>query len=126
MSAYLTVTSSRTTSAPVNLLARLRTVLADPTVGVTTLPENRFYLKKATEWSPAQESVALTEINTAPTSTPQVVAQLNVDNFPIEYRALVLALIDALNVIRAALPIPLAAITPAQAIASIRTKAGTL
>jgi hypothetical protein len=46
--------------------------------------------------------------------------------WPIALRALVLTLIDQLNVIRAALPTPLPAITPAQALAAIRTKAGTL
>ena len=53
-------------------------------------------------------------------------AQAFLDAIPIWAKALVLALIDQLNVIRAALPTPLAAITPAQALAAIRTKAGTL
>lgn len=53
-------------------------------------------------------------------------AQLEIDGLPIAMKAIVLALIDQLNVIRAALPSPLAAITPAQAIAAIRAKAGTL
>lgn len=53
-------------------------------------------------------------------------AQGEIDAWPIVTRALVLALIDQLNVIRAALPTPLPAIAPAQAIAAIRLKAGTL
>jgi hypothetical protein len=53
-------------------------------------------------------------------------AQLHVDSFSILQKAIVLALIDQLNVIRAALPTPLSAITPAQALAAIRAKAGML
>ena len=53
-------------------------------------------------------------------------AQAIIDAYPIELRALVLALVDALNVIRAALPAPLPPITPAQALAAIRNKAATL
>jgi hypothetical protein len=53
-------------------------------------------------------------------------AQGEIDAIPIVTKAIVLALVDQLNVIRAALPTPLAPITPAQAIAAIRAKAGTL
>lgn len=82
--------------------------------------------------TPAQRTSAQTIINTivvdtaAQTLEDQRSAQLCVDNWPIETRALVLALIDQLNTIRAALPSPLGAITPAQALAAIRAKAGTL
>lgn len=53
-------------------------------------------------------------------------AQLAIDAVPLVLKAIVLALIDQLNLIRAALPSPLGAITPAQAIAAIRAKAGQL
>jgi hypothetical protein len=53
-------------------------------------------------------------------------AQAFIDSLPIWAKALALAIIDQLNVIRAALPAPLPPITPAQAIAAIRAKAGTL
>lgn len=53
-------------------------------------------------------------------------AQARVDALEITLKAIVLALVDQLNVIRAALPSPLGPITPAQALAAIRTKAGTL
>jgi len=59
-------------------------------------------------------------------ATRVTLAQQRIDSWPIEYRALVLALIDQLNTIRAALPSPLGPITPAQALAAVRTKAGTL
>jgi len=53
-------------------------------------------------------------------------AQALIDAAPILTKAIVLALIDQLNVIRAALPVPLGPISPAAAIAAIRAKAGTL
>lgn len=65
-------------------------------------------------------------IDTAAAYTDQRQSQDHIDNWPIELKALVLALIDQLNVIRAALPVPLGAITPAQALAAIRAKASTL
>lgn len=62
----------------------------------------------------------------APASTPQLDAQAAIDALPILEKAIVLAIIDQLNVIRAALATPLPAITPAQAISAVRAKAGTL
>lgn len=56
----------------------------------------------------------------------QIDAQAQIDAIPIQTKAIVLALIDQLNVIRAALPVPLGAISPAQALTAIRNKAGTL
>jgi hypothetical protein len=56
----------------------------------------------------------------------QLDAQAFIDTLPIWAKALALALIDQLNVIRAGLPAPLGPITVAQAIAAIRAKAGTL
>lgn len=62
----------------------------------------------------------------ARTAAAQQDAQLQVDGIPIALKAIVLALIDQLNVLRAGLPAPLPPITPAQALAAIRAKAGTL
>lgn len=53
-------------------------------------------------------------------------AQALIDTMSIFNKARDLALIDQLNVIRAGLPTPLGPITPAQALAAIRAKAGTL
>jgi hypothetical protein len=83
-------------------------------------------LDKDTDWTPQQVSGTQNAINSAPADTQQLRAQFDVDSWPVVTKALVLALIDQLNTIRAALPTPLPAITPAQAIAAIRTKAGTL
>lgn len=53
-------------------------------------------------------------------------AQRQIDDIPRPMKAIVLALIDQLNVIRAAVPTPQPAITPTQALAAIRDKAGTI
>jgi hypothetical protein len=60
----------------------------------------------------------------APAPSDQLDAQAWIDNMPIPYKAICLALIDQLNTLRAFHS--LSAITPAQAIAAVRTKAGTL
>lgn len=66
----------------------------------------------------------------AQTATDQESARLQVDSVPLLEKAIVLALIDQLNVLRTALRglgvAGLPDITPAQAIAAIRAKAGTL
>jgi hypothetical protein len=82
--------------------------------------------------TPAQQTQLLTIVTTTPVTVAaedaelRLQAQSQVDNWPIMMEAFALALIDQLNIIRAALPVPLSAITPAQAIAAIRAKAGTL
>jgi len=53
-------------------------------------------------------------------------AQALVDAASILTKAIVLALLDEINLLRAALPTPLGPRTPAQAIAAIRAKAATL
>jgi hypothetical protein len=82
--------------------------------------------------TPAQKTTAAALLLTvavdaaAQATQDQLDAQGIIDGIPIWAKALVLALIDQLNVIRAALPVPLGPITPAQALAAIRAKAGTL
>ena len=53
-------------------------------------------------------------------------AQAVIDHLSLVEKAIVLALIDALNVVRAGLPSPLPPVTVPQALAAIRTKAGQL
>lgn len=99
----------------------------DPTVGGAPLGDPlSVTLDKDTAWTPAQITGTQNIINTAPANTAQLQAQFDVDSFPLVQKAVILALIDQLNVIRAALPTPLAPLTPAQALAAIRAKAGTL
>lgn len=126
-------TSTRMTQPdPMGLISTVRTALADATAlvidqnaGLAT-SGGLVFVQKATSWTPGDLTAAQTAIDTAPALTPQREAQNEIDNWPITVRALALALLDQINVLRAALPTPLVAITPAQAMAAIRTKAGTL
>jgi len=130
MPAYATFTTTRTTTPDQAALnAAVRAATGDVTATLYAVPPGgsaTWRGKKTNAWSAGDLAAAQTALDTTAALTPQLSAQRTVDSFPIETRALVLAIIDQLNVIRAALPVPLAAITPAQAIAAIRTKAGTL
>lgn len=129
MSSYATFTTARTTTPDlVALIAALRTQLADPTAVLFPTGDavGTWRGKKAQAWTAPDITAAQTLLDTTAPLTLELAAQHNVDAWPIELKALALALIDQLNVIRANLPTPLGAITPAQAIAAIRAKAGTL
>jgi hypothetical protein len=127
MASYQTFTTSRLTIPdPVALLANVRTAVADSAAAVAQLDAARYLVKKATAFSAGDQTAAQNAIDTTQALTPQLAAQNQIDRWPIEWRALALALLDQINTIRAALPTPLTAITPAQALAAIRTKAGTL
>jgi hypothetical protein len=123
---YQPFTVARATEPdPATLLSQLRAL--DATAGVQHQAGTAAYvIKKATAWTAPQITAAQTVLETAPISTPDLTAQSVIDAMPIETKALALAIIDQLNVIRAALPTPLGAITVPQAIAAIRAKAGTL
>jgi hypothetical protein len=122
---YQTFTSARPTEPDRDaLLAILRAL--DATAGVQHDAGPAYIIKKATAWTAPQIAAAQNAIDTAPAASAQLTAQSQVDHWELALKALVLALIDQLNTIRAALPTPLPAITPAQALAAIRTKAGTL
>lgn len=124
---YQAFTSSRTTwpDEP-QLLASLRSTV-DATIGFSIDRTTRqIAVKKNSAWTQPQITSAQNVIDTAPAVTPQTVAQAEIDAWPIAQRALVLALIDQLNVIRSKLSPPLPDITPAQALAAVRAKAGTL
>lgn len=123
---YQPFVSTRTTTPdPVGLVAALRVAVAAD-VGVQVTDLTHYTLKKDGAWTAPQIAAAQTVLDTQAAQTPQLAAQRSVDAFPLEYKALVLALVDALNVVRAALPVPLPPITPAQAMTAIRNKAGTL
>lgn len=112
------------------LLTAVQLVVPDVVAcGVTAAPIGdgvSIVLSKTAAWQPADVTAAQAAVVAAPDATPESEAQYQVDTWPIQYKALVLALIDQLNIIRAALPTPLGAITPSQAIAAVRAKAGTL
>jgi hypothetical protein len=125
MSSYQTFTAARVTEPDLStLLVQLRAL--DATAGVQHSAGATYIIKKATAWTGPQITAAQNVLDTAPVSTPQLTAQAVIDGMPIETKAIILALIDQLNVIRAALPSPLGAITPAAAIAAVRAKALTL
>jgi len=130
MAAYQSFTTGRATAPDaVALNAAVKTATGDATAVLYRIPGSdgsEWRGKKAADWTPGDIAATQNALDTTPVLTPQLAAQRAVDAFPIEYRALVLALIDQLNVIRANLPTPLGAITPAQAIAAIRAKAATL
>jgi hypothetical protein len=126
MSAYQQFTSPRLTEPdPASLFNTLRGL--DASAGVQHFAGSGIWtLKKSTVWTANQITAAQNVIDTAPVTSPQLTAQSDIDQWPIELKALVLTLIDQLNVIRANLPTPLNPISPAQALAAIRAKAGTL
>lgn len=127
MATHLTFPVSRPTPPDTAAMtAAIQAALNDPSAMLGTPDGLTVYAKKATDWTPAQIAQAQQVIANAPALTPQVTAQRTVDRFPIEYRALILALVDALNVVRAKLPTPLPPITPSAALQAIRDKAGTL
>ena len=107
------------------LLAAIKSSLGDSTATISGIWQN-WHAEKATAWTPTQIIAVQNLLDTTIPVTLELLAQRDIDFWPIELKALALAIIDQLNVIRAALPIPLAAITPAQAIAAIRAKSGTL
>jgi hypothetical protein len=126
MATYQAFTTPRlTTPDPIALRAAVQAATGDPTAVLFNLGDG-WHGKKAAPWSAADVVATQTALDTVAASTPTLRQQQDVDAIPIVTKAIVLALIDALNVVRAALPVPLPPITPAQAIAAIRAKAGTL
>jgi len=118
------VSARATEPEPVTLIANLRAL--DATAGVQHEVGPAYVLKKGSAWTAPQIAAAQTVIDTAPAATAQLVAQTTIDQMPIATKAIVLALIDQLNVVRSKLIPALPDITPAQAIAAVRAKAGTL
>lgn len=147
MAEYENFTTARAT--PINqprLLTILRANVA-PETGITLIELPLVRLKKNDPWTPAERAAAQSAIDTAQDLTLRAIAQNEIDAWPISQRALVLALIDKINDIDAnlatllaavnalnaktstaptTLPNSVAQVTPQQALASIRNKAGTL
>lgn len=121
---YQPFVANRTTTAdPATLFSTLRGL--DPSVGIQhSVADQSYTLKKATVWTAGQIAAAQNVLDTCAPVTPQSIAQNEIDTWPISVKALVLTLIDQLNVLRAFHSLP--AVTPAQALTAIRNKAGTL
>jgi hypothetical protein len=126
MSSYATFTTTRTTTPDsVALRAAVQTATGDPTAAIFTTGAG-WTGKKAQPWSAGDLSATQTALDTTAATTAALTNQQIVDAMPMVLKAVALTLVDQLNVIRAALPVPLGAITVPQAIAAIRAKAGTL
>lgn len=99
---------------------------SDPTAGFAPVLGDAFsvVIDKATDWTHTQIAQTQAVIDAAPDNTPELRAQFDVDDMPIWLKALLLALLDQINLLRA--KHALAAITPAQAIRAVRDKAGIL
>jgi hypothetical protein len=126
MSFYQSFTSLRTTDPHIpSLVAALRA--QDVTAGVKHVAGTPDYtVKKDTPWLAAHINFVQAQIDAAPETSARLVARGNIENWPIEIRALLLALIDQINTLRAGLPSPLPPITPAQALTAVLNKAQTL
>lgn len=72
----------------------------------------------------AERSAIQAAFDAAVPITTQRAAQYEIDRLPLTTRAILLTLLDQINVLRAGAG--LATVTPAQAVAAVRTKAGTL
>ncbi len=122
---YQSFTVARTSDPdPGSLFAGLKAL--DATMGYRAVGASGYVLQKSTVWTAPDIAAAQAVLDSCVASSAQLAAQNEIDHWPIALKAFALALIDQLNVIRAALPTPLPPITPTQALAAIRAKAGTL
>ena len=126
MSVYTTITSARSTIPDwPSLVAAVRGAV-DATAGVVQRTPTTYLVKTAAALTGPQLTAVQAAIDTTPATSPQLTAQAEIDRLGIREKAILLALIDQLNVIRSKLAPPLGAITPAQAIQAARDKAATL
>lgn len=103
MAFYQTFTVTRTTEPHFETLqAQLRAL--DPTAGVQhQAPSSLYRIKKATTWTAPQIAAALNVLETAPVSTPALVAQAYIDRLPLAERAWKELEVEEFNRLRAAL-----------------------
>lgn len=126
MSAYHTFTSARLVDPdPYSLAKRLRAF--DATAGVQHAPASPTYtVKKETAWQTAEILEVQNIIDTTADTSPRLTTKATILTWPIEQQALVYAVLDELNVIRARLVPPLPALTAGQFLNRILDKADTL
>ena len=127
MAAYQPFTSVRSVDPdPARLLSALRTAI-DATIGVQHQPgSNAYVLKKSsdTAWTTPQIQAVQQILDAAPDFTETTGAESRIDAYPLEIRALLLVILDQINVLRTRAG--LTAVTPAQAIQAIKDKLGSL
>ncbi len=126
MSSYQTFTSPRLTEPdPTSLLSQLKAL--DASAGVQHTDGSPFFvLKKATIWTGPQTTAAQNVLDTAPATSERLSAQAAIDAMSIFEKAIILAIIDEINRLRTQPTTTFIAFTMQQAIAAVRTKAGTL
>jgi hypothetical protein len=79
-------------------------------------------IDKAATWLGTEITAVQTAINGAADTTSTRTLQAIADTLSPLNRAILFTMLDQINVIRAALPVPLGAISPAQAVAAVRVK----
>jgi hypothetical protein len=121
----LALTSTRITVPDIASLQIVAQTL-DPTCVVSPDLPTAYNFLKSTAWTAPQITAAQTALDTSVATSPELTAQSQIDQMSDFNQAIVLLILDQLNLIRSKLPVPLIAITPAQAIAAIRAKAATL
>lgn len=120
---YQTFTLIRNTEIDwTSLLNQLRSL--DVTAGFVRVSMTEYKLKKNSIWTGPQISAAQNVLDTAPIASAQLTAQSIIDSMPIFEKAIILTIIDQLNILRAFHS--LATVTPAQAVTAVRNKAGQL
>ena len=105
------------TPDPITLDANLR--VFDATLGGLPI-HNLHRMKKATPWERGDIDAVQAFLDTTASSRTKLLARQRVDTWPIEVRALLLVLIDQLNILRN--QAGLSTVTPAQAMQAIRVK----
>jgi hypothetical protein len=108
-----------------SMLVLLRAQI-DSLVRLGPLSQTTFRLSKPTLWTGPQTSTAQSIFDTAPARSAQLTAQEEIDTLPIREQAIILTLLDELNRLRTQPTTTFVAITPAMAIAAVRTKTGQL
>lgn len=86
----------------------------------------RVLVEKPTAWVAGDITTVQNAVTAAADATLQSDAQNQIDQMPIFQKAILLTLLDQINTLRTQPSTTFAAVTPAQAIAAVRTKAGTL
>lgn len=81
---------------------------------------------KATNWTSPQITAVQNAINGVADVTTILMDQAYIDKMPKVEKAIILSLLDQINLIRSKLVPPLGAITPAQVVAAVRVKVGEI
>lgn len=124
MAFYTDITVARKEPEPITLAKQLTAALATEVPFAHMVGTDAYRLKKDTDWTPADIALATSTITNAPALTEQLQAQVTIDALPVLLKAIVLTLIDEVNILRQAAGMQPR--TVQQAINAIKNKAGTL